>query len=509
MKESFELARCITERSKGGDSLKFTQARAARQANETDRFGSAHRANLLEDRVAVRSEPESAYGLDSKINAPLAETYPLRRQRSNSELPRPEDVGILAMEIAFPSGAVDMAELEISDGVPGRYTKGLGLQRMSVTGCNQDSVSMAMNAIERLLAKTGVEPSKIGRIDVGTETPVDISKSITTFLTQRFGPDADLEGSDCITACYGGTAAFFNAVAWVQSEAWNGKLAIVVASDVYQGKSELHFLAGAGAVAMLIGPRANVVLGRPRGTVMTHSWDFYRPVGKQDGLPVVKAKESVDEYVRAAHVCHQRFTARLAATGAPRPSPLSTRLVDAYDHVVLHCTTSSMAKRGVAALVKADGAERAAEAASRAFETKARGGLEANAQLGALYTASVWMGLAVLLDTLGDAAPGNKVLMYSFGSGSTAALFELRVAKRLAPMHARQRLNDRETVAVDEYRRLRDAFIRDVHRAGRAHEPDSFVVRVRPGEWYLAEVLEDGERRYAKHSGAVTPAMYY
>ena len=34
--------------------------------------------------------------------------------------------------------------------------------------------------------------------------------------------NADIEGVDCINACYGGTAALFNAVNWIESSAWDG-----------------------------------------------------------------------------------------------------------------------------------------------------------------------------------------------------------------------------------------------------------------------------------------------
>lgn len=34
----------------------------------------------------------------------------------------------------------------------------------------------------------------------------------------------DVEGIDTTNACYGGTSALFNALAWVESSAWDGKV---------------------------------------------------------------------------------------------------------------------------------------------------------------------------------------------------------------------------------------------------------------------------------------------
>lgn len=41
-----------------------------------------------------------------------------------------------------------------------------------------------------------------------------------------------LQGVDNVNACYGGTSALFNAVNWVESRAWDGRYALVVAADV-------------------------------------------------------------------------------------------------------------------------------------------------------------------------------------------------------------------------------------------------------------------------------------
>lgn len=66
--------------------------------------------------------------------------------------------------------------------------------------------------------------SDIGRLEVGTETPVDKSKSIKSMLMRLFDncDNKNVEGVDSINACYGGTAALFNSIAWIECSAWNG-----------------------------------------------------------------------------------------------------------------------------------------------------------------------------------------------------------------------------------------------------------------------------------------------
>lgn len=51
-------------------------------------------------------------------------------------------------------------------------------------------------------------------------------------LFNNFG-NFDIEGVTTINACYGGTAALFNTIAWIESSAYDGhRFGCVVASDV-------------------------------------------------------------------------------------------------------------------------------------------------------------------------------------------------------------------------------------------------------------------------------------
>ncbi|KAJ3326960.1 hypothetical protein HDU76_012478 [Blyttiomyces sp. JEL0837] len=483
MKEAFELAVCLSK-IKAERGASFASFRDLKTATPTSNnippaiTNSSMKDMTPSQRHSRREEEAMDIFREYTPRSVTASTVKTQRLVEN--------VGILDLAVSIPKGMVDMAELEVHDGVPGKYTSGLGLKKMSVTGSNQDSVSMALNAVEKLLQKTGINPNSIGRIEVGTETPVDISKPITTFLTRLFGPNSELEGADSVSACYGGTAAFFNAVSWIQSSQWNGKLAIVVATDVYQGCSELHYLAGAGAVAMLIGPNANVVLSPHRGNVMLDSWDFYRPLGKMDGVPTVKARESVETYVHAASICHGNLT-RLVNAAALNGNAHAGGVVSRCDNLILHCTTASMARRGLDALLKTEDSGISAVERHRIYESKVKPTLLANEQMGALYTVAIWMSLAVLLSKEGQNAVGKNILMFSFGSGATASLFELQVKSPISVIDFDKTFHDRTTVSIEDYIELRKTFGGDLYRMGRIHGPSNFAVPIRKGDWFLSE----------------------
>ena len=138
----------------------------------------------------------------------------------------PRNVGIVALETYFPSTYVDQAELEEFDGVSrGKYTIGLGQDKMGFCTDREDIISLCLTVVSNLVESYNISFSDIGRLDVGTETLIDKSKSVKSSLMQLFreSGNADVEGVDSINACYGGTAALFNAMHWIESSYWDGR----------------------------------------------------------------------------------------------------------------------------------------------------------------------------------------------------------------------------------------------------------------------------------------------
>ena len=119
----------------------------------------------------------------------------------------------------------------------------------------------------------------VGRLEVGTESLVDKSKSTKTVLMDLFEGNTDIEGATIVNACYGGTAALLNAFAWVESDGWDGRYAIVVAADIAAyARGPARPTCGVGSVAILIGRDAPLSFNpKERATHATNAWDFYKP----------------------------------------------------------------------------------------------------------------------------------------------------------------------------------------------------------------------------------------
>ena len=121
---------------------------------------------------------------------------------------------------------------------------------------------LSFSAVANLLKKYNIDPRSIGRLDVGTETIIDKSKAVKTVLMDLFAEsgNTDIEGIDSKNACYGSTAALFNAINWIESSSWDGRNAIVFAGDIaIYAEGGARPVGGAGACAMLIGPNAPLV----------------------------------------------------------------------------------------------------------------------------------------------------------------------------------------------------------------------------------------------------------
>ena len=209
----------------------------------------------------------------------------------------PENVGIVALEVYLPRQCVNQTELETFDKAgSGKYTIGLGQFNMGFCGDNEDINSLCMTVVHRLVERNNVSFTDIGRLEVGTETILDKSKSVKTVIMQLFASsgNSSVEGVDTTNACYGGTQAFFNAVSWVESSLWDGecitsarslsdvcpsvfsfagRFALVVAADIaVYASGNARPTGGAGAVAMLVGPDAPLVLEKGPSY---HTWGLY------------------------------------------------------------------------------------------------------------------------------------------------------------------------------------------------------------------------------------------
>lgn len=97
----------------------------------------------------------------------------------------------------------------------------------------------------------------------------------------------------------------------MESRAWDGRDAIVVAGDIalYE-KGNARPSGGAGCVAMLVGPDAVLALEPGlRGSYSRHAYDFYKPNFSVE-YPYVDGNLSLNCYTEAVDACYKAYLER-------------------------------------------------------------------------------------------------------------------------------------------------------------------------------------------------------
>ncbi|KAI8333707.1 hydroxymethylglutaryl-CoA synthase [Chlamydoabsidia padenii] len=440
----------------------------------------------------------------------------------------PQNVGILAMEMYFPSRCVAQPEMEAFDGVSaGKYTIGLGQDNMAFIDDREDIQSICLTAVQNLMEKYNISYNDIGRLEVGTETIIDKSKAVKTTLMTLFGEhgNTEVEGIDTTNACYGGFSAFSNAVNWIESSSWDGRYAIVIAGDLaLYASGAARPTSGAGVVAMLLGKDAPIVVERGlRSTHMEHAYDFYKP-DMHSEYPVVDGKFSNTCYLRAFDACYTRYMKRLGQQlNKEKPS------MDDIDYVVCHSPYAKLVNKSFArasyndfrldgdnekyaslqpfaelsyteSLESKDLEKACVGLTKTGYAQKVGPAAYAPKQIGNMYTAAVWAGLASLVSEVdSDVLQNKRVLLYSYGSGLAASMVSFRINastdKIKSVLNLRERLAARTFSKPQEFA---DAMkLRESTHNACDYTPSGSLDHIASGVYYV-EKIDDKWRRFYK-----------
>ena len=92
-------------------------------------------------------------------------------------------VGIDAIQFNVPKLFLPIATLANQRNIEvDKLTKGLGLEKMSFLDVNQDIITLGANALLKLIQQENINLSEISKIYVGTESGVDNSKPIASYI---------------------------------------------------------------------------------------------------------------------------------------------------------------------------------------------------------------------------------------------------------------------------------------------------------------------------------------
>jgi hydroxymethylglutaryl-CoA synthase len=438
-------------------------------------------------------------------------------------------VGIDDLSVYVPRLFLPLAgEFSTDRGVdPGKLIKGIGIERMAVPDAHEDAATMAAMSLLDLMRRADLRPEDIGKIYVGTESALDEAKAMGTgvigMLEKIYGKGSFQECStvEFKAACIGATFALESLSYWVAAKE-EGKVGIVIASDVakYPLRSSGEYTQGAGSVALLVkkNPRL-LALEQIYGSFTRDENDFFRPMGCTTA--VVNGKHSNQCYLDAMQGAFDSFAAKAVRNGAITPGA-GECITDFIDHLLFHIPYPRMVEYASAAIFRhdwrqsrrwsgieqelgrepnareyedsgkyqsaeADYARRFAKSQKflQAFEAKVRDTATFSRQVGNIYTGSIYLGLASLLE-MQKIHAGERLGLGAYGSGCSALFFSAIVQHQASSVPLRglvQRLQERRQISLQDYEKL--------------HEGKMEKSVVMPfAEFALAKIDHQGYRHY-------------
>jgi hydroxymethylglutaryl-CoA synthase len=272
-----------------------------------------------------------------------------------------------------------------------------GRAMVAVNGLDEDTVTLSIEAAERAMERLPAGAPAPRSILIGSESHPYAVKPSGVVVAEALGLAPDLFVVDLEFACKGGTAALFLSVGLVES----GRLpaALAIGADCPQSApgSLLEASVGAGASAFVVG-RGDGLLATidHMAAASSDATDFWRRDGEQ--FPSVVGKFSA-EVGYAEHT--QRVVRSLLEVTGTAPED--------YKFLCLHQPYPSLPL----SVAKELGFKR----------PQVQPGVVAG-KIGNTYSSACLLGLCNVLD---QAAPGDRIMLVSFGSGAGSDGFVMTV----------------------------------------------------------------------------------
>ncbi len=287
------------------------------------------------------------------------------------------------------------------------YNK-LGQKLMAVPASCEDAVTLAANAARKILKN--ISPEEIGMLFAATESGVDQSKALSTYLHGLLHLPSDVENSETKFACLAGINALGQAFNWIKTGQNRGRSALIVCSDIarYRKGSSPEPTQGAGAVAMLISENPSlVILNEHRGIYSKDVMDFWRPLNSE--YAEVNGRLSIVHYLSAIKGAYRDYRKK---GGMADP-----------DRLVFHTPFAKLPRQIGAELIKIIGEEEDLGEFSDAkikelVERKIGPSLIYPELVGNIYTASTLLALLSLIENENCKEKTLGIGAYGSGCGS-------------------------------------------------------------------------------------------
>ena len=386
-------------------------------------------------------------------------------------------IGIDKIGFAMPKYFLDIRDLAAARGIePDKFTKGLLQLEMSIPPVSQDIVTLGAQAAFEILDKEDLE--KIDMIIVGTESGVDQSKASSVFIHGLLDIQPFVRAIEVKEACYGATAALDFAKNHVMNNPESRVL--VIASDIakYGIKASGESTQGAGSCAMLITSNPRILELNNDNVCLTRDvMDFWRPNYSQYAF--VEGKFSTEQYLGCLTTTWDKYLEK------------NNKQLSDFDAICLHLPYPKLGLKGLNTLLETESDEAIKEKLSDRFNES----ILYSQRVGNIYTGSLFLGLLSLLENSTNLNPGDKIALYSYGSGAVAEIFSMTLVPGYEKQLKQNRFdefNSRTRISIEEYEEM---FFRDTTVDS---EGNLDISDIKDDSRFVLEKIENHKRIYKK-----------
>ncbi|MGX1673381.1 hydroxymethylglutaryl-CoA synthase family protein [Streptomyces sp. NPDC055400] len=353
--------------------------------------------------------------------------------------------GIEALNVWCGLARLTAADLFAGRGLDPERLDNLMMSERSIGLPIEDPVTNAVNAARPLVeALSPEERARIELVVTSTESGVDYSKSLTSYVHKYLGLNRHCRLIEVKQACFGATAAVQTAVGYLASGISPGAKALVIATDVAVVDEKAEYsepAAGHGAAAMLLSDRPRV-LAMDLGAFGNYSYETLDSARPSPRFDIADVDRSLFAYLDCLKNAYADYATRVTDVDFTRD----------FDHLVMHTPFAGLVKAGHRKMMREQGVT--GPRIDEDFARRVAPSLVYPGAVGNLCSGSVYLALASLLDSGVVTAP-SRVGLFSYGSGCSSEFFSGIVDERSAAAVAEQgigkRLEARARITFDEY----------------------------------------------------------
>ena len=367
----------------------------------------------------------------------------------------------------------DLAATRATD--PEKLSKGLLLKELSIAPLTEDIITLGAAAADPIL--TSEDKEKIDMVIVATESSIDQSKAAAVFIHGLLAIQPFARSFEIKEACYGATAALDYAKLHI--EKYPDSKVLVIASDIakYGINTPGEPTQGAGAIAMLISKDPRILIFNEDNVAQTRDvMDFWRP--NYSTTPYVNGLYSTQQYLDCLKTTWDEYQKR---------HKLSLKDFAAY---CFHLPYPKLALKGLNKIMDKSLPQEQQDQLKENFEKS----ILYSQKVGNIYTGSLFLGLLSLLENSDNLKAGDKIALFSYGSGAVAEIFSVSLVPGYEKQLSRTRLEEldqRQALSVEEYEHIFFAEAKldaEGNASFSGYEDQSFA---------LAEIAEH-QRKYIK-----------